>query len=60
MLRFISNSNDTYSVLGTTNLLLPASNWTLLGPATLISNNLFQFLDTQATNPCLFYRLRSP
>jgi hypothetical protein len=60
-IQFAGSSNVGYTVLETTNVSLPASNWTVLGPATLLSNNLFQFSDTQATNvPLRFYRLRSP
>ena len=60
-IQFAGSSNVGYTVLAATNVSLPASNWTVLGPATLLSNNLFQFSDTQATNvPLRFYRLRSP
>ena len=60
-IQFAGSSNVGYTVLETTNVSLPASNWTVLGPAMLLSNNLFQFSDTQATNvPLRFYRLRSP
>jgi hypothetical protein len=60
-IQFTGSSNVSYTVLGTTNVSLPASNWTVLGPATLLSNNRFQFSDTQATNvPLRYYRLRSP
>jgi hypothetical protein len=60
-IQFAGSSNVGYTVLETTNVSLPASNWKVLGPATLLSNNLFQFSDTQATNvPLRFYRLRSP
>lgn len=60
-IQFAGSSSVGYTVLGTTNVSLPASNWTVLGPAMLLSNNLFQFSDTQATNvPLRFYRLRSP
>lgn len=59
--QFAGNSNASYSVLATTNLMLPLADWTVLGPAMLISNNLFQYLDAQTTNyPQQFYRLRSP
>ena len=49
------------SVISTTNVALPSSNWTVLGAATEISPGQFQFTDTQTTNyPHRFYSLRSP
>jgi hypothetical protein len=60
-IQFTGSSNVSYTVLGTTNVSLPPSNWTVLGPATLLSNNLFQFSDPQMTNfPLRYYQLRSP
>jgi len=59
-LQFTENPNASFTMLVSTNLALPASNWTVLGPATL-SNGVFQFTDTPPTNyPGRFYRLRSP
>ncbi len=59
--QFAGNPNAAYSVLASTNLLLPLTNWTDLGPATLLSNDLFQYLDSHtASYPQRFYRLRSP
>jgi hypothetical protein len=50
-----------FSVLATTNLTLPLSNWTLLGDVIEISPGQFQFTDPQATNsPQRFYHVRSP
>ncbi len=49
-----------YSVLFTTNLLTPRINWTLIGVATNISPNLWQFADTHASNNTRFYTIRSP
>jgi alpha-tubulin suppressor-like RCC1 family protein len=60
-LQFSGNSNADYTVLDTSNLALPLVDWTVLGSAALLSNNLFQFIDTNATNiPARFYMLRSP
>lgn len=60
-LQFAGNPNGSYSVLATTNLVLPVANWTTLGPATLLSNDLFGYVDQHTTNyPRRFYRLRSP
>ena len=58
---FTGNTGDLFSVLATTNLMLPISNWTVLNGVTETSPGQFQFTDTQATNhPRRFYRLRSP
>jgi sugar lactone lactonase YvrE len=59
-LRFTGSSNATYTVLASTNLFKSLTNWTVLGTATLQSNNLFQFTDTHATNRAQFYSVRSP
>jgi len=59
--QFAGNPNGSYSVVATTNLMLPLADWTVLGSATLISGDLFQYLDAHTTNyPQRFYRLRSP
>jgi hypothetical protein len=59
--RFTGNPSGSYSVLATTNLILPLADWTVLGSATLISSDLFQYVDTHATNyPQRFYQLRVP
>jgi alpha-tubulin suppressor-like RCC1 family protein len=50
-----------FTVVATTNVLLPLTNWTVLGAATQISSGIFQFTDPQATNfPRRFYQVRSP
>jgi hypothetical protein len=59
--QFAGNPNASYSVLATTNLTTPLIDWTVLGAATLISNDLFQYIDAHTTNyPQRFYRLSSP
>jgi hypothetical protein len=47
-------------VLTTTNLSLPLSNWTVVGPAANIAPGLFQFSTGTTTNPQGYYRVRSP
>lgn len=59
-IQFTGNTNATYSVLGATNITLPIVDWTYLGTPGLLSNNVFQFTDLQATNSIEFYLLRSP
>jgi hypothetical protein len=59
--QFTGNPNGSYSVLASTNLILPLADWTVLGSATLISSDLFQYVDTHATNyPQRFYELHVP
>jgi hypothetical protein len=56
-----NGSANTATVLATTNLLLPLTNWTVLGTVTDNPPGQFQFTDPQATNhPLRFYRVRSP
>jgi hypothetical protein len=56
-----NTSENTVTVLTTTNLLLPLTNWTVLGTVTDSPPGQFQFTDPQAANrPMRFYRVRSP
>ena len=58
---FSNLSGVPFTALATTNLTLPSSNWTVLGPATEIFPGQFQFIDFAATNfPYRFYQIRSP
>ncbi|HXS69694.1 MAG TPA: kelch repeat-containing protein, partial [Candidatus Polarisedimenticolia bacterium] len=47
---FTNTPGAVLSVLATTNLALPLTNWTRLGGATEISPGQFQFIDPQAAN----------
>jgi hypothetical protein len=59
--RFNNKSGTSFTALATTNLTLPSSNWTVLGPATEIFPGQFQCSDSAATNfPRRFYQIRSP
>ncbi len=50
-----------FTMLGSTDLDLPLSNWAELGPATEILPGTFQFTDYEAPNNSQrFYRVRSP
>jgi hypothetical protein len=56
-----NTSENTVTVLTTTNLLLPLTNWTVLGTVTDSPPGHFQFSDPQVANrPMRFYRVRSP
>ncbi|MBC8096167.1 MAG: hypothetical protein H7Y43_10170 [Akkermansiaceae bacterium] len=58
---FTNIASQPFTVLATTNLALPISNWTVLGLATEGPPGQFQFTDPQATNnPKRFYRVRWP
>jgi hypothetical protein len=58
---FTNNPGALFSVLTTTNLALPLSEWTVRGGVTEISPGQFQFTDPQAApGGQRFYRLRSP
>jgi hypothetical protein len=60
-LTFTNTNNIVFSVLGTTNLGLPASNWTMLGTTTNIGGGLHGFTDSAATNLATrYYLLRFP
>jgi hypothetical protein len=61
LLQFTGSTNAEYTVLASTNLAVPLSNWVTLGNASVLSNTLYQFIDTNSTNfPARFYMLRSP
>ena len=49
------------TVLATTNVAAPLSNWTVLGPIPEIAPGQFQFIDPAPTNlPRRIYRVRCP
>ncbi|MSU58374.1 MAG: hypothetical protein EXS35_09370 [Pedosphaera sp.] len=51
----------TFSVLRSTNVTLPTSNWTVVGTATEVSPGQYQFTDPGArTNAERYYRVRWP
>jgi streptogramin lyase len=50
----------TYTVLFSTNITTPPASWLVIGTASLVAPNLWQFTDSQATNRTRFYRIRSP
>jgi uncharacterized delta-60 repeat protein len=56
-----TNANTNFTVLASTNPMLPSSNWTVLGFPSQVSPGYFQYTDTQAPNyPVRFYRVSSP
>src|SRR5258706_180385 len=50
----------TYSILFSTNVTAPLSNWAVIGTASQVVPGWWQFTDTKATDPVRFYRVRSP
>jgi hypothetical protein len=60
-LSFTNVIGAPFSVIGSTDILLPSSNWTPLGAAIEISPGQFQYTDPETTNAAQqFYRVRSP
>jgi streptogramin lyase len=58
---FSNNQSVSYTVWTTTNLSLPLTNWTLLGPPANNGSGQYQFTDPTATNNVQrFYRVSSP
>jgi N-acetylneuraminic acid mutarotase len=58
---FTNLPNYEFSVLTTSNLLTPTTNWTGLGGTTETSSGHYQFTDSQLTNyPARYYRTRWP
>ncbi len=58
---FSNNQSASYTVWSTTNLSLPLTNWTLLGPPANLGSGQYQFTDPAATNDVQrFYRVSSP
>lgn len=57
-----SNVNGlTFTILGSTDLTLPLSNWPALGPADEFAPGQFRYIDYDVTNHLQrFYRVRSP
>jgi len=58
---FTNNPSATFTVLSTTNLLLPLAEWAVVGAPTNIAPGLFQFTSQPTTNDAQrYYRVRSP
>ena len=61
--QFAFSNNDlgvSFTMLTTTNLSLPLTNWTVIGSATNITPGVFQFSTDTTNSPQGFYRARSP
>ena len=59
---FTNNSpgtNLTFTVLSTTNVTAPLTNWTVVGTASSIAPNLFQFTDPQPASSQRYYSVLS-
>ena len=60
-LSFANAPGASFTVLASTNVALPLSNWTVLGAATEIAPGSYRFIDPQAANsPVKFYGVRAP
>jgi len=60
-LQFNGAPNASYTVLATTNLTVPRTNWIPLGQALQPTSGSFQYLDSQSSAyPQRFYQVRSP
>ncbi len=60
-INFTNAPGGSFSILATTNPMLPPSTWTVLGAATEVSPGLYQFTDLSAAGkPQQFYCVRSP
>jgi hypothetical protein len=59
---FTNASGAPFTMVGSPDVTLPASNWIVLGPVTEVVPGQFQFSDPQATtrSTSYFYRVRSP
>ncbi|MGD1083627.1 MAG: BACON domain-containing carbohydrate-binding protein [Verrucomicrobiota bacterium] len=58
---FTNLTGASFTVLSTTNLSLPFTNWTVVGAATNAAPSVFQFTSQPTTNdPQRFYGVRSP
>jgi hypothetical protein len=58
---FTNNSAGSYTVITTTNVSLPLSQWTVAGVPTIVAPGVFQFTSGPGTNgPRRFYSVRSP
>jgi sugar lactone lactonase YvrE len=57
---FINNPNASFTVLSSTNLSLPLSQWTVAGPATMTAPGVFRFTATATNTAPTFYVVRSP
>ena len=60
-LSFTNTPGAGFTILSSTNVALPLSNWIVLGAPTETSSGHFQYTDSQATNQLRrFYNVRSP
>jgi sugar lactone lactonase YvrE len=58
---FTNNPNASFTVLASTNLFLPVSNWSVAGTPTDIGGGNWQFIAPAVTNSTqIYYRVRSP
>ena len=60
VLKFVDTPGTNFTVLATTNLTLPRTDWTVLGTAIENPPGLFQFTDSPPASIQRFYDVRSP
>ena len=59
-LGFTNNPGVPFTVISTTNVSTPSSNWTVIGVPVEISPGQYQFTETNPTTAERFYRVRGP
>jgi hypothetical protein len=57
---FTNSPAGSFTILGSSDLTLPLSNWVVLGPATETSLGHYQFTDSAGATDVRFYSVRSP
>jgi hypothetical protein len=57
---FTNVSGASFTVLGTTNLLVPITNWQVLGPVVEGPPGSYTFTDTNAAAGQRYYQVRAP
>ena len=58
---FTNNPNASFSILSSTNLMQPLTNWAVVGAPTNHPPGVFQYTSLPTTNdPVRFYRIRAP
>jgi hypothetical protein len=59
-IRFVDTPTVSFTVLSSTNLTVPLTNWTVMGAAVESPIGQFQYIESPPTGPQRFYDVRSP